>query len=65
MSNVNVSFHRFENQGRHTVHMYLLAWLKHLGSINLDRIGATAPNDDSQLAYLVRTVYHSYLHHQQ
>ena len=60
-SNVNISFHRFENQGRHTVHMHLLVWLQNLGSINLDRVRATVPNDDSQLAYLVRIVYRSSL----
>ena len=47
MSNVNISFHQFENQGRHTVHMHLLVWLQTLGSINLGRIRAAVPNDDS------------------
>ena len=60
-SNVNIFFHRFENQGRHTVHMHLLVWLENLGSINPDRLRATIPDDDSQLVYLIRIFYH-FLH---
>ena len=36
-----------------------MVWLQNLGSINLDRIRATIPNDDSKLAYLVRIVYYT------
>lgn len=57
-SNVNVSFHRFENRGRHTIHMHLLVWLENLGTINLDRIRASIPDDYSRLAYLVRAKYY-------
>ena len=57
-SNFHVSFHWFENQRLHTVHMHLLVWLENLRIINLDRIHATIPVDDSQL---VRNLYH-FLH---
>lgn len=60
-SNVNVSFPRFKNQGCHTVHMHLVVWFQKLGTINLDRIRASLPDDYKKLAYLVRVRYH-FLH---
>ena len=56
-SNVNVSFHRFENQDRHSVDMQMLIWLKHLESVNINDICATIPNDHTYLSYLVRPIF--------
>ena len=57
-SNINVAFHRFENQDRHTVHMHMLIWLKNLGTVNLNHLRATIPNDHTYLLYLVKIVFH-------
>lgn len=38
--------------------MYMLVWLENLSSISC--IQAAIPNDDSQLASVVRVVYHSF-----
>ena len=56
-SNVNVSFHRFENQGRHSVHMHMLFWLKSLINVNVSNLRATIPDDHTYLAYLVRLIF--------
>ena len=58
-NNVNTYFHRFENQGRHTVHSHVLVWMKQLKNIALERIKATVPFDNTPLAHLVR---HFFLH---
>ena len=57
-SNVNVSFQRFENQGRKTIHMHMLVWLKSIGNLNISNIRATIPTDHTYLAYLVRIIYY-------
>ena len=57
-SNINVAFHRFENQDRHTVHMHMLICLKNLGTVNLNHLRATIPNDHTYLLYLVKIVFH-------
>ena len=57
-SNVNVSFQRFENQGRKTIHMHMLVWLKSIGNLNVSNIRATIPTDHTYLAYFVRIIYH-------
>ena len=57
-SNVNVSFQRFENQGRKTIQMHMSVWLKSIGNLNVSNIRATIPSDHTYLAYLVRIIYH-------
>ena len=57
-SSVNVSFQRFENQGRKTIHMEMLVWLKSIGNLNVSNIRATIPTDHTYLAYFVRIIYH-------
>ena len=57
-SNVNVSFQHFENQGRKTIHMHMLVWLKSIGNLNISNIRATIPTDHTYLAYLVRIIYY-------
>ena len=52
-----MSLHWFKNLGCHTVHMHMLEWLEDLGSIKC--IQVTIPINDSQLAYVVKVVYHS------
>ena len=56
-NNVNTYFHRFENQGRHTVHSHVLVWMKQLKNIALERIKATAPFDNTLLSHLVRNFF--------
>ena len=55
--NANVSFHRFENQGCHTVHIHMLVWLKSVKQVDMDRIRASIPSDVSYVAYLVRLFF--------
>ena len=57
-SNINVAFHRLENQDCHTVHMHMLIWLKNLGTVNLNHLRATRPNDHTYLSYLVKIIFH-------
>ena len=56
-NNINTCFHRFENQGRHTVHSHVLVWIKQLKNIVLERIKATVPLDNTTLAHLVRNFF--------
>ena len=56
-SNDSVLFYRFENQGRHTVHIHMLACFRKIGNINIDYIRVTIPKDNTFLAYLVRFIF--------
>ena len=55
-NSVNV-YHRFETQGRHTVHILFLVWINSFKNITLERVKTHVPNDHSRLAYLVINVY--------
>ena len=55
--NANVSFHWFENQEHPIVHMHMLVWLKSLKQVNMNRIRASIPSDDSYVEYLVRLFF--------
>ena len=57
INNINTYFHRFENQGRHTVHSHVLVWIKQLKNIVLECIKATVPLDNTPLAHLVRNFF--------
>jgi hypothetical protein len=52
-SNVQTYFYRFEFQGRGTVHVHLLVWLKDIKRIRLKLLRADIPWADPQLSYEV------------
>lgn len=53
MKNIQTYFYRFEFQGRGTVHLHLLVWIKNLAQINYKYIRADIPDNDPDLAFLV------------
>ena len=52
-SNVNTYFYRFEFQGRGTVHVHLIVWLKDLSKIRLKLVRSDIPWNDKNLAFEV------------
>ena len=57
--NVKLMFYRFEFQSRRTIHAHMLIWLSKVNSIDIDRIKASIPTDDSELAFLVHRLQSS------
>ena len=51
--NVQTYFYRFEFQGRGTVHMHMLVWLKDLSKIQLPRVRADIPAENEEMAFRV------------
>ena len=55
--NIIVSFQRFENQDRHTIHLHMLLWLENFASVNSNHKRASIPTNHRYLGYLVRLIW--------
>ena len=55
-NNVNTYFYRFEFQGRGTVHLHLLVWLKNMKQIQHSFIRADVPWEDLGIAFDVQNL---------
>ena len=51
--NVQCVFYRYEYQNRRSIHLHMLVWLRNIVNININRISATIPTYDEELAFLV------------